>query len=208
MSGLIGFGEGYRSGYDSVGSSGTEAADLYQTLANHAFGCPCAHLPALGSSPFSVRAPLSREGHTSEVEGCQISSTGLKLGFANTGTDYSSHESNMPVSAGDLHVWAVPPLGGSGPGCREWQNRRQPGMQTTGTVRTDGGLWKSPDGVWGQHCDCKDAAGLNFKVQGMGRAGGHCKLLCLYPVCFWLKQWHPCLICNFSHKTSKINCGQ
>lgn len=63
------------------------------------------HLLALESSPFSV-APGSEEllcpgTVIGGVEGCQTSNTGLRLGFANTGTGYSNHESNMPVSSGD-----------------------------------------------------------------------------------------------------------
>lgn len=71
---------------------------------------------------------------------------------------------------------------GGGQGCKEMGWRGQMG-----------GLWKGTEGGQGAYCDCKEAAGLNFKPQGMGVAGGggaweHCKPLCPYPVRFWLER--------------------
>lgn len=69
-----------------------------------------------------------------------MSSPGLRLGLANKGTAYWSHDSNMPVCSEDPRV-AVPPLAGSGPGL---------GMAESGAAQ-DANWWCGED--WWEGCE-------------------------------------------------------
>lgn len=80
-------------------------------------------------------------------------------------------------------------------------SKHAPGLCTTGTRSSKPG--SSPSLALGQHCELRDS--LHLKVRGTERTRGHCKPLCPDPVCFWLKQWCPCLSFIFTHIISKIN---